>query len=156
VPVEGGHSFVSVAAGQSHACGLTAEGTIYCWGSNSAGELGTGDTVYSATPVQVALDGPAASISLGGNFSCALRTNGQAVCWGQNHVGQIGTGTVVNSILTPMPVEGGATYRSISAGLSHACAIGNSGALYCWGANDTGQLGTGTPESSSIPIRVQF
>jgi alpha-tubulin suppressor-like RCC1 family protein len=153
VSVEGGHTFVTLAAGQTHVCGITSDSSIYCWGGNESGQLGTGDTAYSVTPVKVALDAPSASISLGGNFSCALTTGGQAYCWGLNHVGQVGNGSTINNILAPVPVEGGATYRAISAGLNHACAIRTSGALYCWGS---GQLGTGAPQVSTIPVRVHF
>jgi alpha-tubulin suppressor-like RCC1 family protein len=156
VPVAGGHTFVSLAAGQNHVCGLTSDGSVYCWGGNDGGQLGTGDTAYSATPVKVSLQRPAASISLGANFSCALSTGGEAYCWGLNHVGQVGSGSGLAMIPLPVAVDPGITYRTISAGFSHACGIRASGALYCWGEGGSGQLGTGTRENSSIPVRVQF
>ena len=156
VPVEGGHTFVTLAAGQTHVCGITSDGSVYCWGGNDSGQLGTGDTVYSANPVKAALEAPAASISLGGSFSCALTTGGLAYCWGLNHVGQVGSGSGLTMMLLPAPVNQPTTYRTISAGWSHACGIRTTGALYCWGAGDSGQLGTGSLENSTIPVRVEF
>lgn len=153
VPVAGGHFFASLAVGQNHVCGLTPGGAVYCWGINASGQLGRGDTLYSATPVEVALDDPASSITAGGSFSCALSTGGQAFCWGDNSGGQVGNGSTISTVLIPQPVEGGATYKAISAGMNHACAIRISGALYCWGS---GQLGTGAFQVSTIPLRVQF
>jgi len=58
VPVVGGLGFVSLDAGGSHTCGVVPSGDAFCWGSNSFGELGDGDTgTDSATPVRV-LDPP--------------------------------------------------------------------------------------------------
>jgi hypothetical protein len=45
-------------------------------------------------------------------------------------------------------------WTGISAGLQHACALTPSGAMYCWGRGNAGQLGTGGTDSSSVPVRV--
>jgi alpha-tubulin suppressor-like RCC1 family protein len=54
VPVAGEGRFVAVGAGGAHSCGLTADGTAYCWGDNSLGQLGNGAEAASAVPVPVA------------------------------------------------------------------------------------------------------
>jgi alpha-tubulin suppressor-like RCC1 family protein len=53
VAVAGGHRFVSISAGGSHACALTADGACYCWGQNYYGQLGIGSTLWADVPVRV-------------------------------------------------------------------------------------------------------
>ena len=156
VAVAGGHSFQQIAAGQGHVCGLTAGGEAYCWGTNELGELGTGDTVYAATPVPAGLPEPAGSIALGSRFTCALGVSGQAYCWGESSAGQIGSGSITLSVPVPTAVAGGGSYRSITAGNDHACALRLTGELDCWGGNWLGQLGTGDIENSAVPREVEF
>lgn len=156
VPVTGGHVFIELVAGQSHVCGVTDTGQVYCWGSNEDGELGSGDTVYAATPIQVSLPEPAQTVALGWRFSCALATSGQAYCWGASDFGQVGSGTTAPAVLSPAAVAGGHAYRSIAVGYSHACGLRLSGEVDCWGDNYQGQLGTGTHQNSAVPLQVQF
>ena len=54
VAVSGGLAFVTLSAGGDHSCGLTSAGVVYCWGSNGAGQLGSGSTKESNAPVRVA------------------------------------------------------------------------------------------------------
>jgi hypothetical protein len=156
VPVAGGHVFTSLAAGQSHVCGLTAEGQVYCWGTNESGQLGSGDTLYAATPVPAVLSEPARAITTGSGFTCAIGISGQAYCWGLSHVGQTGSGSTALAVLVPAAVAGAAKYQTISAGESHACGLRLSGELDCWGSNYAGQLGSGDLENSAVPLLVQF
>jgi hypothetical protein len=85
----------------------------------------------------------------------------QAVCWGSNSLGQLGN---PGSAGEPIEVQGGLEFRTLSAGLDHACGITSRGAAFCWGSNENGQLGVdpgsglescgGTP-CSTIPRRVR-
>jgi alpha-tubulin suppressor-like RCC1 family protein len=56
--------------------------------------------------------------------------------------------------LRRVAVGGARTFRSVSAGGRHTCGITTDGALYCWGANWAGQLGTGSYTDSPVPVRV--
>ena len=101
--------FTSVSAGGWHACAVAATGTIYCWGSNSNGQLGDGTTTDSPTPVAVAAPAGVtfSSVSAGGVHTCAVAnapTLNTAYCWGANSSGQLGNGTTVDQ-LTPVPVS---------------------------------------------------
>ena len=147
----------TIAVGSRHYCGLAVDGAAYCAGDYTGGVRGTGGATGEfaepdLVPNQVAGGLSYSELAVGLGNSCGLSV-GQAYCWGLNHVGQVGNGSTINNILVPVLVEGGATYRAISAGLNHACAIRTSGALYCWGS---GQLGTGAPQVSTIPVRVHF
>lgn len=144
VAVTGGLRYTALAPGQSHTCGLTSTGSAYCWGSNSSGELGNGESGTMVNPAPVAVTGDLTFVSLssGSDFSCGLTTTGKAFCWGANKVGQLGNGNTRNSD-TPTAVSGSITFTSISVGAMHVCGRASDSGLYCWGMNGGGALGIG-------------
>lgn len=110
-----------------------------------------------------------ASVSVGGDHTCALKTDGTAYCWGSDRDGQLGTmdaDTVCGSAnnqypctLVPRRVDTKLTFRSISAGLRHTCAISTDRQAYCWGNNDDGQVAdfaTTGPLLVQIPTTLPF
>lgn len=145
VRVVGGYRFSSLAAGNSHACGLTGDGRAYCWGESLNGQLGTGTTAPSSSPVPINGDLRWASLSLGGGHSCGLTSGGAAYCWGSNVRGQFGTGTTEDAS-SPKLIAGPGTYVAIAAGGSHTCGLTVAGTAFCWGRGDYGQLGDGRIE----------
>ena len=144
--------FATISAGQNHSCGVAVNGTAWCWGQ---GYLGDGSmTTRRATPVAVA-GGPYRVITASMNYTCAILTTGGASCWGSNADGLLGIGTDEEGRATPTPVAGSRTYTAIEAGISHACAITNTGDTYCWGRNTLGQLGTGMASApTNAPVLV--
>jgi len=165
-------SVAIVAAGWYHTCAATAVGVTYCWGDNSAGQLGdtvTGsgcwfrqthtDSLYpcseKAVPVRTALRFTA--LSAGEDFSCGLTSSGAAYCWGDNSYGQFGDGTTTSSPV-PVPAAGGRHFQSLAAGTQSACGIGDDGVAYCWGSNWNNLLANGQPFGSVAlsPTRVLF
>jgi len=99
-------------------------------------------------------EGRASTISLGSSHSCALNESGMAFCWGANSSGQLGNGTTTSSSAMPTAVVGGHEFQQLAAGSLSTCGLGVSGAAYCWGSNNTGQLGDGTLSGSSTPVAV--
>ena len=144
---------VAVSAGYLHTCAIMDDGTVVCWGANSAGQLGDGTTTGSTTPKPVAnLPGGAVGIAAGSSSTCATTGNG-AFCWGSNLHGLLGDGTVVSSQFRT-PVYGiriGAT--GVAAGPTRACAIVD-GALSCWGDRTDGALGDGSSTRVPTPQAV--
>jgi alpha-tubulin suppressor-like RCC1 family protein len=96
-------------------------------------------------------------ISAGNGHTCGVTTGDQAYCWGDNGFstfgGQLGDGTTIRR-LKPAAVLGGLSFRQVSAGVTHTCAVTTDNRAYCWGRNDYGQLGDGTTESRLTPVPV--
>jgi alpha-tubulin suppressor-like RCC1 family protein len=144
--------FTSVNAGYLHACGVTTAGTAVCWGSGALGKDSIVD--LSLTPVLVGGGMGFAAVTAGDFHSCGRSPGGVAYCWGDgSDGGQLGDGTTSYQA-TPVPVVGGLTFASMTAGGFHTCGLTPAGDAYCWGANVSGQLGDGTTTSSSRPVRV--
>ncbi len=150
-----GSGVAAVSEGDGHSCAVTVAGAASCWGSNDNGQLGNGSTTSSTVPVAVAgLGSGVDAIAAGGASTCALSSTGAVSCWGQNSAGQLGNGSTTPST-TPLPVTGlGSGVTAIAAGANFACALSTGGAVSCWGGNASGQLGNGTATSSSVPVSV--
>jgi alpha-tubulin suppressor-like RCC1 family protein/outer membrane protein OmpA-like peptidoglycan-associated protein len=170
-----------IAAGKSHVCAISGtgstmppgEGTLYCWGDNQFGQLGTGDTNNSSVPVAVAsnagfTNANVEAIVLGDNHTCAIQNVNsfdKLYCWGLNNKGQLGDTTTQNRSL-PTAVQGvfatgvalsngGINFKQpMAAGSEHTCAAISTGSrfLYCWGENGNGQLGNNSTTDSSTPV----
>jgi alpha-tubulin suppressor-like RCC1 family protein len=153
-----GNNVLSVATGGSHTCALMADATVWCWGENSFGQLGTGDINPRSTPTQIdpTMLSNVTSILTGGHHSCAVKQDSTLWCWGDNRMGQLGNGDT-QPRMTPTqasPTILSSTVANAYAGGAHTCAVVTSGAIYCWGANQYGQLGVKNPSSSPTPVRT--
>jgi alpha-tubulin suppressor-like RCC1 family protein len=91
----------SVEAGTAsrHTCALKNDGRRYCWGSNSNGQLGVGDTTRRLTPTRLTGEGDWLSLAVGATFTCGLNMNRSLYCWGDNYYGQLGLGDTTNRTL---------------------------------------------------------
>jgi alpha-tubulin suppressor-like RCC1 family protein len=98
------------------------------------------------------------AVAAGRYFTCALSGDGLVRCWGLDDVGELGNGRIQGS-LTPVVIPGLVDVASIAASVTsgNACAVTKAGALYCWGSNYQGQLGTGQYQvtKTATPVPVQ-
>jgi alpha-tubulin suppressor-like RCC1 family protein len=161
-PIGGALRFVDIDAqgmtcfgcsAAEHACAVTSEGTAYCWGYNTVGELGDGSFARRLDPVRVAGNLPFTQIVVGSRHTCARTDAGNAHCWGTNNSGELGNGTGAGSN-TPTPVASALSFISLVAGENHTCGLVASGDAYCWGGNVSGQLGDGTTTARHAPVAV--
>jgi alpha-tubulin suppressor-like RCC1 family protein len=144
-----------VAAGDSFTCAVLTSGGLQCWGNNRYGSLGDGTTASRDVPGTVSGgDSDVVSVGAGAAHACALRSGGTVECWGYNSEGEVGDGTTTHR-LTPVGVVGlPAPVTRLSVGDAHACAILESGAVWCWGFNANAELGDGTTTSRSTAVAV--
>ena len=156
VRVAGSAEFAILSSGAAHSCAASADGAVRCWGANDQGQLGDGTRVGRVVPTVVRLDDAVANIAAGGQHTCAATTAGQVYCWGANTDGQLGLHGPSEGNLTPRRVTLGDTAVAVTAGLSHTCALTKAGMVWCWGRNDSGQLGDGTRTSRSEPFHVRI
>ncbi len=160
----------TLAASGHDSCALL-HGTIKCWGSNEAGQLGDGSTAgpdecelggkrpCATTPVTVVGVSNATQIALGAGVdeqeghACAVLEGGSVDCWGLNSQGQLGIGTesgpsqcLFGSPCSPTPVavHGLTNATQVALGADHSCTLLATGHVECWGWNGLGQLGDGT------------
>ncbi len=158
-----GDSVAHIVVGESNACAVKADQSLWCWGRNGFGQIGDGSKERRQSPALVpSLDRNVEEVVLGGRdlgdsggaFTCARTTDGSVWCWGDNSEGQLGNGTLTSSSV-PVPVSGlGDGVAQISAGLTHACAVKTDGSLWCWGTNFRGKLGDGTLTDRPTPVQV--
>ena len=158
-----GRTATAITAGSNHNCALLDNATVKCWGNNGfSGTLGLGDTADrgdganemgdNLPAVNLGTGRTATSITAGGSHNCALLDNATTKCWGENGEGQLGLGFTADmgdggadmgDSLPAVNLGTGRTATAVTTGANHTCALLDSGALKCWGFNQSGQLGLG-------------
>jgi alpha-tubulin suppressor-like RCC1 family protein len=150
-PVQVMNGVASVSIGLSHSMILMNNGELYGSGSNSYGQLGSGDTVTKYSPTLV-LEGVAA-VSCGQAYTMAVKADGTLWASGENTLGQLGLGDAANrSAFTQ--VSGMADVAAVSAAGCHTLVLKKDGTVWACGANMYGQLGDGTTTASPSFIQV--
>ena len=153
--VAGNRRYTTITAGFTHTCALATDGKAWCWGGNGDGQLGDGTTRQRTSPVAVADGLRFTAIAAGDWHTCGLDSLGKAWCWGRNMQGQLGIGgSDADALYTPAEVIEGRTYTSITAGSVHTCALDTASRAWCWGSNDSGQLGSNAGSASPYPEPV--
>ena len=172
-----GRTASAIATGDSHTCTLLDNSAVKCWGSNSSGQLGLGDTSNrgdnssemgdNLNAIDLGSGRTATEISAGDSHTCALLDNSAVKCWGDNTYGQLGQGDNSNrgdgssemgDNLAAIDLGSGRTAKSITTGTGYACAVLDDDSVKCWGRGNVGQLGHGkntsvdSPPNSSIDL----
>jgi hypothetical protein len=124
----------------AHICGLTAAGSAYCWGSNTAGQLGLGEAGGNrATPTAVIGGLRFKAIAVGGQHTCALTTDGEPWCWGRDILPPGAGGASFSP--EPVAIADSPPFIELITGTWAACGRTASGSVHCWGINAFGELG---------------
>jgi alpha-tubulin suppressor-like RCC1 family protein len=156
-----GSDWTQVVTGLYHTCAIKNDKSLWCWGGNTAGQLGNTSAPILAQgsqggvgiPLQVTTDAWD-SISAGQAHTCGIMADQSLWCWGDNTNGQLGNGSQISSSTPVAVVILDKTWGSVSAGANHTCALATDSTLWCWGDNSDGQLGTGSGGVQLLPTRV--
>jgi len=132
--------------------GVKAAGSLWMWGANSFGRLGTGNTTNYSSPVQVGALTNWLYVSCGYS-TYAIKTDGTFWTWGYNAHGQLGTGNTTNY---SSPVQVGALTNWLKTASNYGFAImtKTDGTLWAQGRNHHGQLGDGTTSNRNSPVQI--
>jgi len=151
----GGNNFTSPNI-YGFACALKVDGTVWCWGDDTYGQLGNNSAFTdSLVPVQVSGISNAVAITAGHVHACALLSTGGIKCWGYGLDGQLGNSASATSGI-PVTVSTISTAIGIDAGYRHTCAVLGDGSARCWGGGAGGRLGNGLGTNSNSPVTVSF
>lgn len=168
--------FVAVSAGESHSCGVTSTGQVWCWGLNSRGQTGgvwqtnhgvmdayhcqlyASATLYDCNrrPNQVqSIPGGATKIASGGHRNCALNGSGEMWCWGAFALG--GNSPTPDNLYPVLVVANGGSvhFTAVGVGTTQSCGVATDSAVWCWGYGGSGQLGNGTNSYvATVPVQA--
>jgi len=137
----GGNTWRFLAEGQNDNCGVTTAGTALCFGVID-------HQIVGASPVYT-------QMTVGRFHVCGLDASGSAWCSGFNGEGEFGNGTTSQSnVAAAAPAASGMTFTAIASAVQSVCGLTPAGDIYCWGNNDSGQLGNGSITSSTVPVKV--
>ena len=141
----------SVAAGVRHALAIGAGGSLYAWGDNAAGELGSGSTSDTPSPTPARVGGlTVKAVAAGAGYSLAvdatIEGNGAVWAWGDNSEGQLGDGTSTPSA-RPEAVAGVSGVTAVAASSAkQSVALDGKGMVWVWGLSEkVPGLGSGNP-----------
>jgi alpha-tubulin suppressor-like RCC1 family protein len=146
-----------LAVGGVHTCNIQPDGKIYCFGSNSNGQLGDGSNLEALVPRRIPGITTAVDVCTGESHTCFLLSDGTTRCTGLNNFGQTGSGNLGTNSNSPVAVNSAVLGARVVCGVSHTCIIqATTGILFCFGKNDHGQLGTGNivPNQLSSPTQI--
>jgi alpha-tubulin suppressor-like RCC1 family protein len=156
VAVVGLRDVLQISLGEVHACAVSKDGRVRCWGNAGNGQIGNDRQRAFNAPLPIGGLAAVREVASGGAHVCALERSGIVKCWGRNTEGQLGDGRS-GSRIRPVVVTGLEDAVHVASGTNHSCAVRTSGRVACWGANDTRQLGpaAGGDRKRSSPVAVE-
>jgi alpha-tubulin suppressor-like RCC1 family protein len=151
-----------IASGGWHQCVILTNDSVKCWGTNTDGELGLGDsTIRGFSPgtmgdnlptVDLGTGRTALNIYAGDDPTCVILDNNTVKCWGRCATGVCGQGSIddigddageMGDNLAAIDLGTGRSAVQLDLGAAHVCALLDDGTVKCWGWNANGSLGQG-------------
>ncbi len=117
---------------------------------------GSCDVELGEESVQCSADCGWALVAAGGHHTCGVLGDGSVWCWGANDSGQLGNGDQANSASPVRVIALDVAAVDIAAGRSHTCAVLEDGSVWCWGANDSGQVSPDAGSGTATPLHVEL
>jgi alpha-tubulin suppressor-like RCC1 family protein len=161
---------MSVAgAGALHSMAVRkSDGSVFGWGSDSAGQLGDNSAATQQNfPVQAKTTATGNPLLLGiidlaggASHSIALKSDGTVWTWGSNASGQLGDGTTTSRKLAAQVKTATSTFLTgvvaIGSGDNFCAAVKSDGTVWAWGVNASGQLGIGSTTTQNYAVQVKL
>lgn len=167
-----GVNVVMVCAGDSHTMALSDNGIVYGWGTyrDGSGQVGLQADGSKHEPIVILAlqNDPVIKIASGNDHTAALTKSGNIYTWGCAEQGQLGRimGCFASRggrrglqyILNPKQVRDrrrGLKFKDVFCGSYSTFALAQDGAVFAWGLNNYGQLGTGDVETQYGPVKIE-
>ena len=147
-------NWASVGGGELFHGVVKTDGTLWMFGRNNFGQLGTNNTTDRSSPVQVGSDTDWVAVQGSEGHTLALKTDGSIYSWGYNVYGGLGHNDIT---YRSSPVQIGAltNWETISLGSAYrSAAIKTNGTLWTWGRALYGALGHNDQTNRSSPTQV--
>jgi alpha-tubulin suppressor-like RCC1 family protein len=152
--VAGGTNWKQAFISGDTSSAIKTDGTLWMWGYNLYGQLGTGNRINRSSPVQTIAGGTNwKTLSMAWRTVSAIKTDGTLWVWGYNE-GELGDGTLLWRSSPVQTVAGGTDWKMVSSGISNMAAIKTDGTLWVWGRNGTGSIGDNTVIHRSSPVQT--
>ena len=149
----GGTNWKQVDCGTNHTAAIKTDGTLWTWGYNNNGQLGTNNTTTRSTPVTTFAGGTNWKQVAGGSYhTAAIKTDGTLWVWGLGTSGHLGDNTATTRSTPVTTFLGGTNWKQVACGGDHTVAIKTDGTLWTWGNNGSGRLGDNTAINRSTPV----
>jgi hypothetical protein len=152
VPAAPGHDWKQAVAGGIHSVAVKRDGTLWAWGNNWAGSLGTGSTSDSAVPLQVGSATNWIKVWAGTVETVAMQSDGSLWYWGDNPDPAIPQAK--GQVLVPTRISPDTNWVDVGFGVNTVFAIKSDGTLWTWGRNADAYTDTHDPARDTTPTRV--
>ena len=145
-----------VSLGNNFSAAVKTDGTLWLWGSNANGQLGTNSTITeSLSPVQtVSSTTDWKQISAGTSFVAAIKNDNTLWTWGLNSTGQLGNSSSINRSSPVQTVSSTTNWKQVSSGSGFVSATKIDGTLWTWGRAASGELGNNSTINRSSPVQT--
>lgn len=147
-PVKITENVQDISAGESHACLLKKDGSLWTCGDNTYSQTGVEDSLSCGlTQVMTGIR----SISAGSHHNFAVSNDGSVYAWGYGMLGQLGSGTTQRY---NVPTETAFNYVQVFACSDNTFGVAPDGSLYSFGNNTNYRLGKSNGSDSLLPVRI--
>lgn len=141
---EGIGQWALVDAGEGHSCAVQVDNSLWCWGRNSQGHLGTPtEEGQHRSPILVTTEHAWTQLDAALTYTCALDSDRSLWCWGHNQGtnSKVGNpfGDAIVDAYVPTRVGAGPWERISTHGF-HTCGLDATAELWCWGRTSDGQI----------------
>ena len=151
----GGTNWKQVSGGNEHTAAIKTDGTLWTWGRNNTGPLGTNDTTNRSTPVTTFAGGTNwKQVACGFRSTSAVKNDGTLWNWGTGSQGSLGNASTLDSDIPVTTFAGGTNWKQVSCGINNVrAAIKTDGTLWTWGRGDLLSLGNNSNTlNNSTPV----